>query len=289
METFPGGFDGERTIVRRVGRCIYCGATEGLTDEHVVPEALRGNQVLAAAVCEPCRVETGRYESRFLQSIRHLRYALDMGRKRTGQKAKPRPTSAPVRITREGTVEQVDLPYSDHPNAVILPIFRRARVIEDPAGDSELKADGDPVAIGYGAHPLEVARALGASEVQISQDMPLEAFAKTLAKIAYCESVRVFGPEPFIDVAVLPAVRHGANDIGRWVGTVERAGVKARDPNHWHRLEPTMILRPDGPPVVNCKIILFANAEAPVYEVVVGMLRPDTPVPATMTPVPPPK
>jgi|HubBroStandDraft_6_1064221.scaffolds.fasta_scaffold04633_8 hypothetical protein len=288
METFPGGMAGERTIVRRVGQCIYCGATEGLTDEHVVPEALRGNQVLAEAVCEPCRIETGRYESRFLQSIRHPRYALGMGKKRTGRNRKTRPEHAPVRVVRDGRIEELELPYSKHPNAVILPIFRRARIIEDPNGDGELRTDGDPVAIGYGAHPLDVARELGATSIQLSQAMPLEQFARTLAKIAYCETVRLFGLEA-LSAFVLPIVRFGADDVGRWVGTAARQGVKSENPNVWHTLQPTMLLRgPDAPIEVRCNVMLFANTEAPVYEVVVGALRPGTLVPASMVPVAPP-
>ncbi len=155
------------------------------------PEALRGNQVLADAVCEPCRVETGRYDRRYLNSIRHLRYALGMGKKRTGRKRKPRPHGTPIRVVRNGAVQELELPYTEHPNAAIFPIFRRAGIITNPTGDAALKTNGDPIVIGYGTDPLDVAKALGASSVQIQQDMPLEQFATTLAKIAFCETVRI--------------------------------------------------------------------------------------------------
>ena len=100
---------------------------------------------------------------------------------------------------------------------------------------------------------------------------------------AYCDAVGVFGLDAFTNVAVLPIIREGANDVGRWVGTIERERPAAADPNVLCTIQTTMIRsREDDPWVVHAHVRLFSNAPAPVYEVVVGQLHPATPVPEGM-------
>lgn len=43
-------------------RCIYCGSTEGLSDEHIIPFSLGGNVVLPKASCAKCSGETHAFE-----------------------------------------------------------------------------------------------------------------------------------------------------------------------------------------------------------------------------------
>ena len=49
-------------VVRRVGRCIYCGSRENLSTEHIVPRSLGGDHVLLEASCPSCRDATSRFE-----------------------------------------------------------------------------------------------------------------------------------------------------------------------------------------------------------------------------------
>jgi hypothetical protein len=51
----------------RIGRCIYCGSTENLSKEHIVPLGLGGEDVLYDASCGWCRDATSRIESRLLK------------------------------------------------------------------------------------------------------------------------------------------------------------------------------------------------------------------------------
>lgn len=62
---------GQRQTFPSIGRCIYCGSTNGkLTDEHIVPRGLTGNAVVfKKAVCEPCRLLTHPYEDRVLRKM----------------------------------------------------------------------------------------------------------------------------------------------------------------------------------------------------------------------------
>src|SRR3712207_705268 len=54
----------ETKRVGSVGCCIYCGATNELTDEHVIPLALAGNIIVPDASCRACAAITSDFERR---------------------------------------------------------------------------------------------------------------------------------------------------------------------------------------------------------------------------------
>lgn len=69
MAKFPPGSTqsaGGRTYAR-VGRCIYCGATAGLTREHIVPFAISGDLILPDASCKDCSRVTSSLETSLLK------------------------------------------------------------------------------------------------------------------------------------------------------------------------------------------------------------------------------
>ena len=104
--------------------------------------------------------------------------------RRGGEKEKKVvPASAPIELTIAGQAREVELPFDEHPNAVVLPIFRRARVLVDEHGDQSLATNGEPAILGFGVHPLDVARKQGAEKVTVHQPMTDDELARTLAKI----------------------------------------------------------------------------------------------------------
>lgn len=50
-----------------IGKCIYCGSHDDLTDEHVLPYALGGHLRLNQASCKACATITGRLEQKLLR------------------------------------------------------------------------------------------------------------------------------------------------------------------------------------------------------------------------------
>jgi HNH endonuclease len=45
-----------------VGRCIYCGSTDLLSEEHIIPYSLSGHYVLPEASCDKCAKTINRFE-----------------------------------------------------------------------------------------------------------------------------------------------------------------------------------------------------------------------------------
>jgi hypothetical protein len=56
-------FETNRTIVGKVGKCIDCRKSDvALSEEHIIPYGLNGNQVLLDASCSDCSKITSALE-----------------------------------------------------------------------------------------------------------------------------------------------------------------------------------------------------------------------------------
>jgi hypothetical protein len=101
-----------RTTTRTapVGACIYCGSTENLSDEHIVPFGLGGNLVLPKSSCQRCARITSEFERRVLRGF--MRDARATGRFPT-RRPKERPSTIPVEIKRGDHLELVDIPVAE--------------------------------------------------------------------------------------------------------------------------------------------------------------------------------
>lgn len=56
-------------LSRYIGKCIYCGSTDNLTREHVVPRGLGGPWLLLKASCKKCARITSDFEGGVLGGI----------------------------------------------------------------------------------------------------------------------------------------------------------------------------------------------------------------------------
>ena len=95
-----------------IGRCIYCGATEGkLTDEHWFPFGLGGKDVLEKASCGRCqRTINKRFEARLLSGeFANFRHRQGMTSRKNGQ-AKGRPETFTDLLGRQFTVSASEAP-----------------------------------------------------------------------------------------------------------------------------------------------------------------------------------
>src|SRR5665213_1960681 len=83
-----------------VGACIYCGATEGLTKEHIIPLGLGGQFVLPAASCPACSKITSDFERKVLRGFMLDGRIVDNFPTR---RPKERPATLLVDVQRKGT------------------------------------------------------------------------------------------------------------------------------------------------------------------------------------------
>jgi hypothetical protein len=51
----PRDFISDKKIYPPANECIYCGAHDGLTDEHTFPDGLGGRHILPKACCPRCQ------------------------------------------------------------------------------------------------------------------------------------------------------------------------------------------------------------------------------------------
>ena len=85
----------ETTESTEVGRCIYCGASEGkLSDEHVTPFGLNGRLVLLKASCEKCARITSSVERRILRGMLFAARA-ELGTRSRGSSRRAKDRSQP--------------------------------------------------------------------------------------------------------------------------------------------------------------------------------------------------
>src|SRR5208337_2191611 len=106
---------------KKIGRCIYCGETEGkLTEEHITPLGLSGLLVLLDASCNRCSKITSALEMKIL---RDMLFAARAALSTRTRRKKKRATTHPMFVERAGQIERVDAVWQDHWKVIQLPIF----------------------------------------------------------------------------------------------------------------------------------------------------------------------
>ena len=114
-----------------VNQCIFCGATDELSDEHILPFGLSGTTILPKASCRACAKITCRFEAQVLRGpMRAVRILRGIA-SRSGHEDAPK--TSPLTIVRGGSEEVVHLPLEKHPAILAFPIFPVPALL-DPAG-----------------------------------------------------------------------------------------------------------------------------------------------------------
>jgi len=265
--------DLEKANYPLVGSCIYCGATEDLEREHIVPHGLYPGGAQGAAVLRKasCR-EHAKITSQFEQEV--LRSMFGLVRVQTGMKSRSKhakaPSSVSVTLTGKDGEQHVDLARDGAPVLVTFPIFAPPGFLSPGSYAGGLTVTG-AATYSFGRDPQEVARDQAADGIRVTQS-PFKpaALARMVGKIAYCHAWaegaldRIEGKE----AAVLPAIRGERDDIGRWVGTFQ--GPLSKFERMLHRV----VLHEDTDrKLLFGQVQLFAYAGTPRYGVILGRLK----------------
>lgn len=247
-----------------IGYCIYCGSTEALTREHIVPFGLSGEAVLPKASCRKCARITGRFEEDVLRGP--MRTVRILKRLRSRTKHTGAPQTARLTVLRGEIEEEVELPLDQYPVMLHFPVLA-------PLAPFEQRVKGLTVtgvhAVLFGPRPEDVLRTFdGVTGIRFSSPDDWTPFARLIAKIAYATAAasgalaRLDGP-----AYVLRGILEDPDDLGRWIGTPD--GPICKYPGSLHRID--LAEHPEG--WLLARVQLFSDGETPAYDVLLGRLK----------------
>lgn len=284
-----------------IGRCIYCGITEGdLSDEHIIPAALNGTWVLPHASCRVCAETTGRFERAVLKEgfLRAPRAALGFFTRNPQE----RPQILPMIING---VEQMVATHDYPINLSLLELTPPGFVARLPnrpgihirgyamSMNTERVmriAQSAAASLGHGDRDNttgQISISLGWSDTygqdSVEKQGSLEAFLRLLVKIAFCTVIGQQG-----EAAVDPKLARGLilgtnNNLSHFVGSIAQETPReclpksvtraedSNDPSKPHEFHRISVERCRGMWHVFIQLFrhLFAD-NPPVYHVVVG-------------------
>jgi len=246
-----------------VGECIYCGATDELSDEHIIPLALGGNLVLPDASCKKCAAITSRIERDIL---RGFMYEARVVGNFPSRRKKDRPSTVRTKlISHEGKVVEHVLPVGKAPAFLILPMFPPATILNNQPPAKGMNIIGLE-ALHFGEDAEELLRRRDAKGIRFGARIQATEFARLLAKIAYGYLVATMGIFPREETPLLRLIRGEADDAGSWVGSHEyKLEVEAKNPQH--ALGVVTLSNAENVQGFSVRVKLFAKSGATGYEI----------------------
>lgn len=249
----------------KAGFCIYCGSTEQLSREHIVPYALGGTLTITEGSCEGCRKKTHAFETDVLTGpMRMVRYIQNLPSS-TKHRSVPKTVELFVKLG-DGTEQRIEVPIAKAPILLAFYEFGEPKYL-DPSRGADLET-GAVVTGSYGQNPSHLLLELSAKGMTIV-GLPMRpvAFARMIAKIAYCFAFarghisKLENPSELIN-----AFMEEPDTIGRFVGSIPPPfptyeGVAIR----FKFLEYERI--------AYAEVQLFAASGAPTYVVVLGRIK----------------
>ena len=167
-------------ITKDIGRCIYCGSEDSLTDEHVIPYALNGVIVLNRGSCKKCANIISRIERRVLRGpLSDYRY-LKQFKSRSKYKEFV-PTKNYTFQNKQGKLAQREMHLNEVGVYMFLPQFAEPKYFGGNPNDTGIEIKGIHK---FSALPKKNNIKPDIDEVKITQDFPTELFLRFLCKIA---------------------------------------------------------------------------------------------------------
>ena len=245
--------------------CIYCGSTDQLSSEHIVPYAWGGVVQIHTGSCEVCRLITSSFENHALNdgAMAHVRKSIGLQ-----SRSKHKSVSGPVAMAikgRDGQELTLD-PEIEPPVILGFPLFVRPGLLTGEGTRVDLRMEGMAAAVFGGDLPSFLEKHSAAGATQRENTKRVMAFARTIAKIAYCWAWRDGVIEALGGaVDLVDAFMRKPEKLGSFVGT---------KPPPYERFEGCQlrieyqIAMPRQ--LVYLEVQLFAEAAAPTYQVVLG-------------------
>lgn len=270
-------FDTQRTIIGNTGKCIYCKRADvKLSEEHIIPYGLNGNQVLLNASCEDCSRVTSAVELDILRHTFLLPRKVFQMRSRHNQKNE---LSAKLELN-DGTIQYINIPKDDAPIMFALPIFLPPSFLDNRPFQPGIQGTGEFQINEIRGIAKEKIRKKHGGPGRVSFDIAYNPnnFARMIAKIAYGFAVAHFGLDDIEDLGIVSAIKGETDDIGKWVGCVENEKFAPNTVLHSWQLQIEASYEIGAPKdtvkgALNYKISLFSLFGTPEYTVFVGNIK----------------
>ncbi len=253
-----------------IGACIYCGSTDDLTDEHVIPFGLAGKHQLRKASCRTCMKKTSLWERRVLNdTLGPFRAVLGLPTRHP----KRRSTDFTARVRRGDQWTEERIPLDKITATAAFPKLDPPGAYEgrEPSTTFWTRGAIAITAIRNDESERHPARRAGVDGILIPIATYPAAFMRMLAKIAWGFTVAQFGHDA-VEPEILGIILGTDDHVGHWVGFPLEVGSLFDGP-------PTSTFRVtvfnNGAGAVFAGIQLFGPQGGPEYQVVVGTLRGD--------------
>jgi hypothetical protein len=254
-----------------VGVCIYCGSSENLGNEHIIPLGLGGRMVLPKSSCKVCSGRTSAFEGTCLRTMfgpLRMLYDLPSRRKRG------RPRTLPLKVKRTPDDEWTELHVSqeDYPFLVLLPRFPLPDLV---SGVRTIGARGPAArvfwirgasaSLGFFDHLEELIAKLGLHSVMPRAKAQVREFCLMLAKVGHSFATAELGYGSF-EPLLTPLIVRG--DLSNCVDVI--GGLSHDEPPSLALHEMSLEDSSAHPDLVVVRVRLLSRLGTPTYYVVAG-------------------
>jgi hypothetical protein len=261
----------ERTYAG-VGRCIYCGTSNALSDEHIIPLGLGGRWILPNSSCAECAKKTGAFEGTCLRTmLGPLRMYFDLPTRR--RKARPKKLPLKVKLIPGAEWSFIDVDQEVFPFLVGFPVLQMPDELSGYTTKGERGAAvrclwirGASFRDGILPHLQSLAAELKVAAIEPTATFRAPEFFRMLAKIAHAFAVAEMGLDsfqPFLTPMICDA--ETSNSVA-YIG-----GLPYSEPATARLHELSFGAHPcHRPETVVVRIRLLAALGTPIYYVAVG-------------------
>lgn len=251
--------------------CVYCGAQERLTDEHIIPFAAGGKWLLPQASCKACAVITGKFEGEFSRTIiGPLRMLFNMPTRRP----KDRPSHLPLKVkypeSRDWEIAKVDRRVC--PFLVILPLYTMPELVTGVREDGERTSATNKLWVRGGgfwadkeAHMQWLCMKLGATAIMPTGTVHTEPYCLTILKVAHSFAAAELGLGSFEPLLPEMILKRDLKERALVLG-----GGGGDEPPSAEAHEVGFVSFEHDASLIVVRVRLFASLGTPSHHVVVG-------------------
>ena len=197
--------------------CMYCGETENLTKEHIIPLGMGGDLVFPKSSCKKCARITSLDERKVLRGFMYEgRLAGNLPSRRKGKQPK---TFKRILVREDGVEFTKELLVNSGISVIHLPIFNEPGILggEFPISGINIRELGTIHLNIESMHELNSNE--GVTSCKFQTEVDVSSFCKVLSKIAYGYHVYTEGVFPREESPALAIILNSEPQYGKWIGS----------------------------------------------------------------------